>query len=402
MATAQIQTTILEPLFHDDRTRTEFRIPTMGKVVFPNLRMVEFGFSSITQNASGNPYSFVRTGLYSLIKQITLYSGGLELQCIRDADIWLGFANMWNPTSIMYEVNSPLLGSKLGLTQMPVATINTDGTVNPSAPAALIDFESTTARQVGRINLDLVFSVLNSLNFLVDYDDLRLVIEYHTTADRMFAGAANTMPTWSISRPKIIYDVIVDDTISSKMMRTYKGDDVVFETQESEKISVPANASLTRLRAFDDKILRQIMFQVNTDGADAASKLGYCWSSAQPNERYNFVLNGAKVLPFNGCDSDGRAVAMMADSVPAMATFTLSNVNPPAALNAGINQAIYSADAIGCQNKLAFHTCDVLNRVNRLDFEYSSGAANNKVRFFGLVQKFLKKSKTGELMVGYV
>jgi hypothetical protein len=95
---------------------------------------------------------------------------------------------------------------------------------------------------------------------------------------------------------------------------------------------------------------------------------------------------------------------MFQDSFGSIICFTGENdqLNP-----AQDTQDYYLENAQDLLGKLSFFGCDVLNRINTLDVEYTRAAgdvdpAQLELWAFGALSLYLKKSADGKIVMGYM
>ena len=105
-------THIIVPIYHSNK-RTEFRIPSDGRVLLSGLRLVNFG----TTNAKDNAGELVETiylsasGILGTIHQISLLSNNQVLDQLRDAAKYLTFKNLQQSNESLYNLNQYMVKS---------------------------------------------------------------------------------------------------------------------------------------------------------------------------------------------------------------------------------------------------------------------------------------------------
>lgn len=392
----QLRTDYLVPFFHSN-TRTEFRIMSSDKIVLSNMRLCDFG--AVLGTAS--PTSYVRTaGLYSLIKNIYLYSGSVLIDQMRDCSKYMAIKNMKSNSADISDLNQRLLCSNNILKAV-------DAPLSPET-AESVEMNSPSNQLLGRVPLSQIFGLLRSLDTLNMWNDLRLVIEYNTDVNDIFQTPRPDPSQFSINTPLLATDeLVVDEAGRDAMMKAGLNVQVIFQQIERERWYIPALQGYysQRLRAFDSRTLSNIVIQT-LDEEDVHAQLGRNYSLAVLGEKINLVVNGKKLLPYQGADSQQKKLAMFQDSFGATICFT--GENDILNLNEQEVAQTYGDDALALLGELSFFGCDVMNRINTLDVEYQrtqpDGVQLEELELwaFGSVSLYLKKGADGKIVMGYV
>ena len=411
-----LKTQIVQPIYHSNQ-RTEFRVSSKGKVLLPNLRLCNFGVSS-TNSAFPVVNFGVAGGVLSLIKNIVIYSGNVILDQITDADQWLGVSNLVGTAPEARDLKQKLLCSNLNILSLD------DGDLRHS-----ITFQPFENKLQGRVNLQDVFPFLKAqitsekgqvmmdedgspmtLEYLTDFDDIRLVIEYHTVANHIFAAqniaTNNGQPTaWVVSQPELVFEEVIDEELAADILKSSPVRFVV-RAIERERLDLTQNGSV-RLRAFDGKQLTNLILQTIPGGA-ADPQLCYAYSSIQPSEKIQLVLNGRKLLPFQGADTAARKAALLADTFESFLSFTGSTDINFGNRTATAASPVFAARPAAMIGDLSFMGVSILDTVSQLELEYQNATAGPYVAplqiwAWGEVLKYVSKDKkTGAIQTGYV
>lgn len=369
------KTVITQTTFHSN-SRTEFRLHSDKKVLSSQLRICNFGVGTVTKvnNADPTPLYNLGTGIYGCIKQITLYSGSIILDELKDASRWLGLVNLAGQTDAAWDLKQKLVCSGLSLRHD-----------EPIQSASLLELRPESSKYIGMINLQNVFPMLNAVgDYLIDFPDLRVVIEYNTDLAQIFqdlraAGALNALrpASCTFNQPIMVHDELADEEMVAQMLS--KGGQAAWQylAIEREVINIAepaANAgdfNSIRLRSMDQKMVNNVVLQVLPAGA-ADPQLGYAYSVNMPqgDDKFNFVLNSKRLLPQNGFSTPARKAAAVADTFPlGLNVFTLAHDVPSSTNN--VYGQLFDANLQALFNKLAFVNCDLKDVVNQLDLEYS-------------------------------
>jgi|694.fasta_scaffold71198_3 hypothetical protein len=392
----QLKTDYNVPFFHSN-TRTEFRIPSSDKIILTNMRLVDFG---AVLGGMEEPTSYSRvSGVYSLIKNIYLYSGSVLIDQMRDCSKYMSIKNQKSTSADIYALNQRLLCSNNVLE--PV------GNINDPELSDQVEINANTNQLLGRIPLSQIFGLLRATDTFNMWNDLRLVIEYNTAATDIFqANNGNRPVNWTINTPLLATDeLVVDQAGRDAMMKQGREVSLVFQQIDRERWYVPADSNYysQRLRAFDSHTLSNLVIQVKDNAVD--DQLCTAYSYAIQGEKTNLVVNGRKLLPYQGADTPNKKLAMFQDSFGGTICFTGENdiLNPAQ----GVADH-YLDNAEELLGKLSYFGCDVLNRINTLDVEYTrfvdpdAGAGQLELWAFGSVSLYLKKSADGKIVMGYM
>jgi hypothetical protein len=383
----QLRTNYLVPFFHTN-TRTEFRVDSADKVVLSNMRLADFGVTL----PAGNSNYVVTAGVYSIIRNIYLYSGSVLIDQMRDCSKYMAIKNMRGSTADIYDLNQQLLCSNNVLVGEEIA-----------------QFEALSNKLIGRVPLSQIFALLRSTDTLNSWDTLRLVIEYNTNPQEIFIQQVGGRPAvWTVNTPLLAYDeLVVDEAGRDAMMKQGKAVTLTYSQIERERWYVPQNSSYysQRLRAFDDKTLTKVVIQT-LDVGEVDDYLGKNYSVAVLGEKIQLNVNGKKLLPYQGAFLQNQKTAMFHDSFGTHICYTGentdTNTNGDVDTVYGDNQ---SQDLLG---QLSFFGCDVLNKITNLDVEYARDTtvagqtAELEMWIFGEVNMYCKKDATGKISIGYV
>lgn len=383
----------LDPIFHNNK-RSEFRIPSDKRVLLSGMRLCDFGVSS-TKDANGaNVQAFysARTGVLGVIDRITLLSNTQVLDTFRDTAKYLTFMNLQQNSDSFKSINT-FLSKTANSTEFFSNAIQID------QPISDVD---NGLGLLARVNLGSLLPFLTNVSTLSDIRDLRLVIEYNTNANDVFQA---TRPfSFNINEPFLLVDEIVGQDAASMVNDSLN---VNYAAVEVERISIPAVVANTnqvvtnRLKAFDNKIVNYLV-GMTIDPAARNNIQNQNVSLAQPNEKFQFTLNGKKLLPLQGIDNEARKLAYLSDSIGDF--FCIQGSNKTGLSNE--QKKMYGARVQTLLGTNSYMVVDLLDRVDELQFEYRrSGTANLPaidIFIFGVVERYVKKDKGGPLTMGYV
>ena len=116
--------------------------------------------------------------------------------------------------------------------------------------------------------------------------------------------------------------------------------------------------------------------------------------------KLNWMLNGSRLLPFNGLDTAARQCANMADyTVDMVVPFVGWDQLAPAN---NVVEEFVDKQVNLLQGHLHWISVDIKNMVNRLDMDiYHNGNGPVQMWVWGYVTKFVTKDSKDNIVVGY-
>jgi hypothetical protein len=195
------------------------------------------------------------------------------------------------------------------------------------------------------------------------FKDLRLVIEWNTG----FAKAPTNLA--SILKPILIYDKIINPKMISEQNTKLKSAKYIFSPIERDVAYipiVPINSTVNSnfvLKGFEGKTLTKVVI-IKDSGQLGSSRLRS--GGGAYSERYNFVVNGKQLLPYEGITRPQQKLRMLEESWGNLNSVYSQNNNGATSLTltftGGINQ---QKDYIGCI---------IQEKIDELQLTYSSTA----------------------------
>lgn len=369
-------TSILQPIFFSN-SRVEFRLDGSNKVLSANLRLSNFGSVPVPGAGDPDPLYYIGSGVYGLIKQITLYSNGVIIDEVKDANRWLSISALVNSTANAWDTTQKLLCNGLNLQHQEALS-----------SAQLLTLRPQTPKYVGMIYLNNIFPMLKAVNgWLIDFKDLRVVIEYNTDVASVFQALGNgpvRPASFTPTQPVMLYDELLDDELLAEKLAT-KTMTWEYAAIQREAINIAASvadtadSTVVRLRSMDGHLVDKVLLQVV--GAGVIHPLlgyGYSANAFGNGDSINLVLNSQRLLPQNGLNTPARKSAALFDSLPDgnMQIFTMSNDILSTTGDVGTN-VFDAASTKLLLNTLAFTSVDIKTVVNQLDIEYTRKANAN-------------------------
>jgi hypothetical protein len=388
---AQPRTNILEPTTHTNK-KTSFRIQSANRVIYSNLRLVDFGISSVVGQTGQECFAF-GSGAYALLKNVRLYSGNTLLDQCLDCDRIMGHHMLRGSTMDKYDLDQPLVGSSLNIRLQQVDPVDElyDTALQPLANKLL-----------ARIKLDDCLPLLKSLDYFAGWaGDLRVELEYNTDPTVVLADTGS-QGAMTVSRPSLVFEDEMDDMTRESLIAEQETVPVSWFCWEREYIST-LGAGLTgvRVRAFDNKMVQYAIMAVHFANGAPADQLGNGYS-LEEGQQVNWVVNGMRLLPLSGMNSAARRAASAADaSILGLCVPTGCNDTTEVA---AADQNEFSDPLFALFGQLSYSAYELNTVINRLDLEFTLPADYEAVRsayIWGSVMKFLTKSADGSIVVGY-
>jgi hypothetical protein len=395
------RTVVLEASSHTNQ-KTVFRIPSKGKLILSQLRLVNFGIESLSHR-DGNENFAWGSGVYSLISAVRLYSGNILLDEIKDAHRYLSLANLTGTTNYNWDVRNKTLCSSVNVeTELLLDDLNK------------LELKPKANKLLGLVNLSDFLAICESTPAFWDWPDMRVEVEYNTKKEFVLSSdGQGRRPglTWTVSQPTMLYTEEMDEmTVKQTAAALSKNGatSLVFNCYEREYLaSVPDTVqSSLRLRGFDNKYLDSLVVQVIDPAYDlpenqSTNKLCQGRSDMVDSLKFNWMLNGSRMLPFNGFDTAARQAASMADyTVQMVVPFNAWDQLVP---GDNVVEEFISKEVNLLSGHMHWTSVDVKALVNRLDIDIFHNSANGPVEMWvwGYVTKFVTKDSKGNIVVGY-
>lgn len=365
----------IDPINHT-KYRTEIRLPK-NTVLTSDFKLMNLGFQSPVNN-----HLLSSTGTKSLIKKIDLFDGSEKLDSIQAFSDWSVYKEYNNDNESHRDMNNYMSGSSYGFTTRYLynntgSTELTDASkiVNYNVPRECRELEDNTFK--GIINLQKELSFLHNSLIVptVVFRDLRLVIEWERDLNNIFRvspGAANV----TMLRPYLVCKEITNEQMAVEFLKKYNG--VTYNPIEMDTVTVPMGDAGTtqkinkKINGFKNKIVNKLVVQKKPSESVNTHVKKFC-SVPQPGEKMNFMINGKKMLPYDGIDRCNKRLGML--SMAKGPHNTLTEMNAPSSSNC---VASCSTDV---SNLLVmdFVGLNIADRLSQLEIQYerNSYSAND-------------------------
>lgn len=324
---SSVKTNVFDPILTLDNNRAEWQLPA-GSLYLSSLRLHNLGaFLS-----AGAPIKWnTKGGIYSYIRNITLYDGSVILDQLRNVSEYMAFKNYNKANRNNVSLEKIKKGHSYGYT-----VGNTDdGTINNAWESKSITADRETTPRYA-LDLREVLPMLRNSQFLPGqlFQNLRLVIEFKR--DRLSTLQDNTSMTnlTTLTDTLLVVDELVNDAVVQQALTQYQG--VAFSAIENDAFVVQANALVnaantsatdttsTILHGFQDKFVNRLLMFVSPMTALAAVGVaggtgvltsGGALRAARLNgEILQVRLNGANMFGGTGISTSAEKLAMLHDT----------------------------------------------------------------------------------------
>lgn len=381
-----LRNVILEASSHTN-TKTVFRIPSAGKMIMPDIRLCNFGVTSL-QNATGLESFCYGQGIYALIKAVRLYSNNILIDQCQDCARYMPLQNLKGSTDVVYDIKQKTLCSNVNLQDSYVTGVS--------------GLKPITHNLLGLLSLKACLPVLESLEVLYNMPELRIELEYVTERTEIFSDDGNGHGgnfTWTVSQPTCVYTQEINEAQIAAIAADIPKKYMWFAWEREFIQDLPTNTNNSpRVRAFDNKFVDTLVIQKIRDSNVPHPKLGVGKSDALPDEKLNYIVNGSKQLMFNGQDLSARRSAGIVDTLGELVTpFNAWDLMPLAGDNT------MTLDLAGLDGHLSWAAVSLGKVINRLDLEISfTGMVTLDVWAWARVMKVAQVDAKGNWVIGYM
>ena len=351
---------LLDPTKHSKKL-TEFSLDGVNTVYLSNLELLNVGLTSTGVFSSYNKLG----GVSSIIRNIFLYDGRVELASLKETNRWLAFKNYLHENSENDSYNRHKYQNLMGFR---LERDGTDYKVKPSVGQSLTTAnDSTTAR--GCVYLPYVFPILKELPFLHTgvFKNLRLVLEYET--DQQDMVNVNNLTTFTPVEPVLSVNVVIDEKVVQEMTKDALNMMINYSDIEHDQFLVSAldgtvnNQPLLQntnalINNFNNKMVSKMMISKeysdkskNLNGANVLG-LGALGSKQQYQEQYQIRVNGKDIFPNNSLTGENRILRMLTDTWGECNSYTGAHQHFIASIDDDLEDGrnlVANAGYFGCQ-----------------------------------------------------
>ncbi len=324
---------ILDPTTSVSNKLVEFKLnPNTG--YYSNLRIANLGVKVAAKN-----YNRL-AGVYGVLRAVYLYDGRRELDSLREANRYLGFANLLYKNEVNQSEKHKLTKSKLGysiddnknIAQRFVADNN-----NGDTDATVATSNEGDETRLGYLDLKQALPLLTEMNYLSTntFKNLRVVLEFESDRAKVLTNNANA---FTVPPPILIADEEQDPANRMSLEKEMKS--AVWNCVEHDQVQVPASLSVNgdadtraveqtvskKVDGFNNKnVSRVVIMKARADPANYVNAnnvegYGALSSQAMHKEKLQVTLNNKTLFSGNdGIDNEGYKACLL--------SMTFGNVN---------------------------------------------------------------------------
>lgn len=414
-----VKTRYLDPKIYvpanDGGGRCTFELDQNEVAYLPNMRLTNLGITIGAIN-DYNP----QLGALSLIRNIRLMDGKVELCAVNDFRFHRGFVNVNKPNSVCEAVSSKLECSALGFSQDGInfkvgriaEVLKAD--VNPPTSAA-------NATNVAWLDLREVFPMLNSISHLPTavFNNLRLEVELDTTRANQISVKTDTAQ--NSLRPVLAVDVLENPNIVDKMNRGLNGASWLEVEHDQFLIpQAPNNGGANdqgvvqnvnvKLNGFNNKRLERLLIvkaiaSAKTSSGGSVLGLGMYGSQACFRQNLQYRVNGRNILPAMDTSGNNRRLAQIVDTFGDCFAYIGSN-------QYGGDNALELNDGRNLLGNLDYMGCYIGEYINDLQLVYDRTGLEDTTdkrpttdqlvaHVYGETRKILQLQPGGQYRIAY-
>jgi len=368
---------LIDPL-NSSASRTVFRIPQGTPYYAKKIRIVNFGIS----NNSGNAIYFNHNGVYSLLSRLSIFSrNGTEIDFLGNMDA-MGIKLLHMENSSQFN-----LGRQLSMSMC-------NSVVAPSLSQLSLTEEGQKddASLMGDslfIDVSLMLNYLQASHIL-DHE-LTIICEWADSSVLGYSYSFTRFPVLSICEP-LVEKADLNPNVN---YLTYINDRLVLTSSEGNR----ASSISQRLNSYFNQYIHNFWYYNILNREE--NLLGL--PSAKLNESCNLQINGFKLLPLLGNNSDARALALADDMSGSMNICNMSSYAYQASIN-NTTYGLYNPN-LGIKYAGVFgYKCIRLDRQILMDLtiEYSfdandappAGKSNTVVTLAEVLRSYNKDTQT--------
>ena len=282
----EYQTILLDPQ-SSSSTRMVFRIEAGRPFFAKRLRLCNFGLSNAVGNS--DQVFFNHAGVYSLISKVSITNlTGTEIDHLSGSGIdgMMGIRLLQMPNSSEFSINRQL-------SQQMCNSI-----FCPSFSQTSLT-EKLTSDDAARMGNSIYIDLASMLTYL----QARTVIDEGLTIIIELKDASVLGYSYSFTRPPALaVDFCLDPSVKGDV-----GPEFGFSTIVDDRILLQSTPSFDRrLQSFYNMYIRNFYYY-NQGRSNNTLRLPL----SRPNEKVEFQINGLKILPLKGIDSDAKKMAFL-------------------------------------------------------------------------------------------
>lgn len=370
------QSLILDPVSVTNLNRTTkrflFRLPN-NQIYLPSLLLSDI-FAKAPDE--GRKYRNPRLGLLSLVKSARLLIDGVEADHVQDVDRLLGFQLNRKSNGQETDLVTNIAGTSMGYTAFQSAIkgpgdMTEDSIATNARGIGICQSDEPSEERKAFLDLQSVFGFLSSrpllgqkpvpvihtgvmqnVEVIIDMSGEEVFYKWEyspgTLIPTFFPVAAERV---EIETPVLICEQIMDDRMYANLQRQFEEstaaansgvefvpffsfvrDQVyvpevqgnIFQPGESNENQITAGPFAFRFNGFQGRFLQKLLLVSDLNAQNTTMRAG---SSSRWAEKMVLTVNGRRLFPFSGIDTDARKIGICANTWGDFSATTPSVVN---------------------------------------------------------------------------
>lgn len=396
-----LKTHEIDPLYFSQQ-RAEWKIPA-DKLYNSNIRIGNLALKGHTGTVFLDS-----VGMKSVIRAIHLYDGNTELDVIRNFSDWAVVKEFNNTNSNNVDSANKKHYTDLGFTHGSVVGENVAHldleVVRPLNTRHLTHQDAQSSPKLF-LELETEFDMLMKVGSISTalFRDFRVVIEFNQLNAALFNGDTYNAAL-TIDKPVLLIDEILDPETAKQALAIF-AKPIVWDAVEldvgrvQQEITAGVKQYTVRIGGFDGKVVSKMVVAKKPSESVSDSLKSQC-SVRQAGEVFQVLVNGSKLMPYSGVDAPNMALGMLSDAMGEMNLNYNAHINGIARMVPGVG---VSEEVYDMSGAFSMYGVNILDRVERLELEYSRDTTFNNARYrqalqllcWGMVGKELQVTKDG-------
>ena len=416
-----IKTHLLDPRTMNN-SRCEFRLD--DAFYASSWKLVDLGAYDANVDGDSGLYHPVPCGVGIMIKNIYLYAGNTLIDSLQECPTYYSIQNARTTNQGSEDINKFGPQSGLGWLVSPKSVIPSSDNGSFTLYADYVDYTNTQGgvtstanmKQMaaasesglsGSVNLSDFLEFLRSVPVLPAIPELRLVIEWNTTAADFFndptAAVPVAVPAPLPKRPTLIVDELLGVDDGTREFKLPYLSNILERFVVGSVVAGAKQIKSFNANAFSARYLKDLTLwnRVTTDDGWMTGKTR---SPAMKGEKIQLVINGANFLPDQGDDHPGLKNYYMNDTLGALNFPVASGFHDLATGASGEVIDVLSRPAVSNFNVHSYRVEGVIDRLQieyeRTGFGVGDQASAFELYAYGRVAKLLEL-RNGQLRVSY-
>ena len=230
-----IKTHVFDPILTLNNNRVEFQLPE-GALYLSSLRIHNFGATMATAGAKLNN----KAGIYSYIRNITLFDGSVVLDQLRSCSQWMAWKNTNRANRNQIGLDALKKGSDLGV----ILDATNEGKCAFPYPVPGVGITNNSSSRY-TLNLREVLPFLRNTQYVPSmvFKNLRIVIELEIDTNSTLETNTNVASLVTLTDSLLVCDEVVNQQVVQQAINNWQG--VSFSCIELDSFLSPSDTAVT-------------------------------------------------------------------------------------------------------------------------------------------------------------